>query len=140
MREEPDHPKRPPMTVPPFLTVSLPELPDAIAPDGSEVRILADSPRGTMAHFTLGPGQVSKAIAHRTIEEIWFVVSGAGEMWRSDGNMEQVTELRAGVSLTIMPGTRFQFRANGGEPLCAVGVAMPPWPGDGEAEFVEGRW
>jgi mannose-6-phosphate isomerase-like protein (cupin superfamily) len=128
------------MIAQPFLTVSLPELPDAIAPDGSEVRILAHSPRGTMAHFTLRPGQVSKAIAHRTIEEIWFVVSGSGEMWRSDGSVEEVTELRAGVSLTIMPGTSFQFRTTGGEPLRAVGVAMPPWPGDGEAAFVRGRW
>jgi mannose-6-phosphate isomerase-like protein (cupin superfamily) len=128
------------MIAQPFLTVSLAEPPDAVAPDGSEVRILAHSPRGTMAHFTLRPGQVSKAIAHRTIEEIWFVVSGSGEMWRSDGSADEVTELRAGVSLTIMPGTRFQFRAIGDAPLTAVGVAMPPWPGDSEAEFVEGRW
>ncbi len=26
------------------------------------------------------------------------------------------------------------------EPLAAIGVTMPPWPGDGEASAVEGRW
>ena len=128
------------MTAKPLITVSVPDQPDLIAFDGSEVRILAHSPRGTMAHFTLQPGQVSKAIAHKTIDEIWFVVSGRGQMWRSDGVTEEVTELRPGVSLTLMPGMGFQFRATGPEPLCTVGVAMPPWPGDGEAENVEGHW
>jgi mannose-6-phosphate isomerase-like protein (cupin superfamily) len=45
-----------------------------------------------------------------------------------------------GVSLTIPHGTHFQFRNIGSESLAAVGVTMPPWPGDGEAIAVEGVW
>ena len=51
-----------------------------------------------------------------------------------------VIELRPGVSLTIPVGTRFQFRALGDEALEAVGVTMPPGPGEGEAYVVEGIW
>ena len=55
---------------------------DVIAPDGCEVRILAQTRRGSMAHFALGPGQVSRAVAHRTVEEVWYFLSGQGRMWR----------------------------------------------------------
>jgi mannose-6-phosphate isomerase-like protein (cupin superfamily) len=40
--------------------------------------------------------------------------------------------------LTIPLGTSFQFRATGDEPLAAVAVTMPPWPGAGEAYEVAG--
>ena len=53
-----------------------------IAPDGSEVRVLCATPRGSMALFTLTPGMVSKAVAHRSVEEIWYFTRGSGRMWR----------------------------------------------------------
>lgn len=93
-----------------------------------------------MAHFTLGAGRTSRAVAHRTVEEIWYVVSGTGEMWRKLGTREEVVALAPGVSVTIPIGTHFQFRATGSENLCAVAVTMPPWPGDGEAYEVTGAW
>ena len=49
-------------------------------------------------------------------------------------------DVHPGVCLTIPLGARFQFRAFGGEPLSAIGVTMPPWPGEGEAIVVEGPW
>lgn len=119
---------------------ALPETYDVLAPDGSEVRILASSTRGSMAHFTLPPGQVSQAVAHHTVEEIWFIVNGKGEMWRKSGDSETVVPLAAGVSLTIPVGTHFQFRNLGTDPLKAVGVTMPPWPGTDEAFAVTGKW
>ncbi len=114
--------------------------PDAMAPDGAEVRILGCTPRGSMAHFILPPGAVSRAVAHRTIEEIWYVVAGEGRMWRRLDNREEIVALLPGVSITLPVGTRFQFRCDGSEPLAAVGVAMPPWPGGDEAYPVEGAW
>jgi mannose-6-phosphate isomerase-like protein (cupin superfamily) len=57
---------------------SVPHKPDDVAPDGSEVRLLARGPTGGMAHFLLPPGAVSRAVRHRTVEELWSVVSGAG--------------------------------------------------------------
>jgi hypothetical protein len=32
------------------------------------------------------------------------------------------------------------FRADGSGPLAAVGMTMPPWPGDDEAYEVPGAW
>jgi mannose-6-phosphate isomerase-like protein (cupin superfamily) len=113
---------------------------DVIAPDGCGVRLLAQTPRGSMAHFTLGPGQVSRAVAHRTVEEVWYFLAGKGRMWRRHGEAEEIIEVAPGVSLSIPLGTHFQLRNDGAEPLAAVAVTMPPWPGEDEAFFVEGRW
>jgi mannose-6-phosphate isomerase-like protein (cupin superfamily) len=113
---------------------------DVIAPDGCEVRLLAQAPRGSMAHFTLGPKQVSRAVAHRTVEELWYFLAGNGRMWRRLAESEEIVEVAPGVSLSIPLGTRFQLRNDGEAPLVAVAVTMPPWPGEDEAYFVEGRW
>ena len=95
----------------------LPDQRDVVAPDGSEVRILLSLAGGSMAHFLLPGGQVSRAVRHRTVDEIWYVLSGTGEMWRSDGRREDIRRLSAGTCLTIPVGTSFQFRALGNEPL-----------------------
>ena len=124
-----------------FDTVRLPAARDVVAPDGSDVRILLALSRGSVAHFTLAPDRTSRAVVHKTVEEIWFVLSGRGEMWRTqEGQAQAIVTLEAGVSLTIPPGTRFQFRSFGPEPLAAVGVTMPPWPGEDEAIVVDGPW
>jgi mannose-6-phosphate isomerase-like protein (cupin superfamily) len=113
---------------------------DVLAPDGSEVRLLAAIARGSMAHFKLHPGQTSKAMCHRTVEELWFVTAGTGEMWRSTGSSEEITPLSEGVSISIPVATSFQFRCLGDQPFEAVAVTMPPWPGPDEAMAVEGKW
>lgn len=123
-----------------FSTKRLPVARDAVAPDGSDVRVLLQLKGGGMAHFELGPGKISRAVAHRTVEEIWFFLSGRGEMWRKLEDREEVVPVEPGVCLTIPCGTHFQFRSFGYEPLAAIGVTMPPWPGEGEAYEVVGKW
>jgi mannose-6-phosphate isomerase-like protein (cupin superfamily) len=123
-----------------FPAMTLPEAHDVIAPDGSEVRILLALQGGSMAHFRLAAGRVSRAVRHRSVGELWFVLAGHGEMWRSAGGQEVLTHLAPGTCLAIEPHTSFQFRAAAGEPLSAVAVTMPPWPGDEEAEPVAGTW
>jgi mannose-6-phosphate isomerase-like protein (cupin superfamily) len=123
-----------------FATRALGRAADVIAPDGCEVRILVRTPRGSMAHFSLGPGEVARAVTHRTVEEVWFFLSGRGRMWRRFEDAEEIVEAVPGVSLSIPLGTRFQLRNDGDEPLTAVAVTMPPWPGADEACFVDGRW
>jgi len=123
-----------------FTTKRLPVDRDAVAPDRSDVRILLQLKGGGMAHFELGPGRTSKAVAHRTVEEIWFFISGRGEMWRKQDAREEVVPVDPNVCLTIPVGTHFQFRSFGYEPLAAVGITMPPWPGNGEAYEVAGEW
>jgi mannose-6-phosphate isomerase-like protein (cupin superfamily) len=129
--------------VPPGLaTKALPADPDVTAPDGSDVRILLRGERGSTAHFELGPGRTALAVRHRTVEEVWYFLSGRGEMWRRtpEGD-ERIDEVGPGVSINIPVGTAFQFRTLGDEPLTAHGTTMPPWPNDdAEAIVVDGPW
>ena len=114
--------------------------PDAIAPDGSEVRVLCGLSGGGLALFSLPPDAVSKAVAHRTVEELWYIVSGHGRMWRRLDGQEEIVEIGPGVSLSIPVGAHFQFRCDGPQPLLVLGATMPPWPGPDEAYPVEGVW
>ena len=128
------------MSSAPPVTKRLPAARDAVAPDGSDVRILLQLKGGGLAHFELAAGEISTAVAHKTVEEIWFFLGGRGEMWRKLGHDESVVPVESGVCLTIPLGTHFQFRALGREPLAALAVTMPPWPGEGEAYAVAGKW
>ena len=113
---------------------------DEVAPDGSEVRVLLGTSRGLMGHYTLKPGQVSVALTNRSIDEIWFFLSGSGEMWRKQDQREDIVRVESGTCITIPQGTHFQFRSLSDEQLTSVGITMPPWPGPSEASVVEGRW
>jgi mannose-6-phosphate isomerase-like protein (cupin superfamily) len=123
-----------------FATMRLPIARDVAAPDGADVRILLGLQGGGMAHFSLAPGQTSTAVTHRTVEEIWFFLSGRGEMWRKQAERQEVVAVEPGVCLTLPLGTHFQFCSFGPDPLTAVAVTMPPWPGEAEARVVPGRW
>ena len=61
-----------------FGTLQLPDAPDVIAPDGSRVRVLLRLGGGSMARFELAAGQVSRAVAHHAVDELWYVLSGRG--------------------------------------------------------------
>jgi aspartate racemase len=133
-------PRRPSTLDRAFQTKPLPTHPDAVAPDGSDVRVLLQARGGGLAHFELAAGQTSAAVRHRSVEEVWYFLSGQGEMWRKSGDDEQVVPVSAGVCVTIPLGTSFQFRAGGGQALAAIGATMPPWPGPEEALIVSGPW
>jgi mannose-6-phosphate isomerase-like protein (cupin superfamily) len=123
-----------------FETKQMGAAPDAIAPDGSEVRMLCRVARGSMAVFSLPADSVTKAVVHRTVDEIWYIAAGRGRMWRRLGEHAEIVELTPGLSLSIPVGTHFQFRCDGPETLTAVGATMPPWPGADEAYAVDGPW
>jgi mannose-6-phosphate isomerase-like protein (cupin superfamily) len=123
-----------------FETKRAAQAPDVIAPDGSEVRVMCALARGALALFSLPPGAASEPVAHFTVEELWYVISGRGRMWRKLDGQEEIVELAAGLSLSIPTGTHFQFRCDGSEPLTILGATMPPWPGADEAYAVEGIW
>ena len=75
-----------------------------------------------------------------TVEEVWYVVHGRGEVWRADENGDSVVDVSPGVALSIETGCRFQFRNTGDDNLCILIVTMPPWPGAHEARPAPGRW
>jgi len=135
-RQAPDQGKRPMIPQSKRLSADY----DYLAPDGSEVRLLVRGDRASMAQFKLPAGHTASAVAHRTVEELWYVVSGSGQMWRSQGEQEDIVELLPGVSLSIPVRTHFQFRATGPEALVVIGVTVPSWPGAEEAYSVDGKW
>jgi mannose-6-phosphate isomerase-like protein (cupin superfamily) len=124
----------------PWATIDLSANHDDIAPDGSEIRLLLSYDAGGLAHCRLPAGCASAAVKHRTIVEIWYVVSGHGEVWRGNGELEEVVEVAAGTALTIPVGTSFQFRAAPEAPLDIILGTFPRWPGADEAVEVPGRW
>jgi mannose-6-phosphate isomerase-like protein (cupin superfamily) len=123
-----------------FATAQVGEAYDVLAPDTSEIRLLVGTERVSMAHGTLPPGGVSLAIVHQTVEEVWYVTAGRGQVWRKHGDHEAVVDVGPGTALTIPVGTHFQFRAVGPEALSFVMCTMPPWPGPHEAVRVPDYW
>ena len=116
--------------------------PDATAPDGSEIRFLVDAAHGasraSAVEVTLPAGQVSRPVRHRTVEEVWYILEGAGQVWRCppDAAPDQVPPLDVsqGDTLVIPTGWAFQFSAVPDAPLRFLCVTMPPWPGEDEAQ------
>ena len=110
------------------------------APDGSEICELVHGGGASLAHCTLQAGEVSRAVRHGSVEELWYVLSGRAEIWRRSGAEEELLEAGPGCSLRVATGVAFQFRTTGDAPFVFLIATVPAWPGDGEAELVEGRW
>ena len=118
---------------------------NATAPDGSEIRLLADgrhsASRSSMAEVTLPAGQVSRPVYHRTVEEIWYILEGCGRVWRcppgADTASASPQDVSPGDALVIPVGWRFQFAAASDAPLRFLCHTTPPWPGEDEAVAAE---
>ena len=116
--------------------------PDATAPDGSEIRLLIDerhaADRSSMVEVTLLAGQVSRPVYHRTVEEIWYILEGEGQVWRcpldADAASVPPQPVSHGDALVISTGWRFQFSAAPDAPLRFLCHTTPPWPGEDEAQ------
>jgi mannose-6-phosphate isomerase-like protein (cupin superfamily) len=109
-------------------------MPDAVAPDGSEIHFrVLDAGRASVVEVVLGPGLTSRPVRHRTVEEIWYFLSGTGEVWVDP----DTRTVQAGDFVVIPTGSAFQFRAGTDEPLRFLCFTSPPWPGEEEAIPVE---
>ncbi len=123
-----------------LVTQRLNPQPDATAPDGSNIYFLPNLKGGSMCLCELPVGFTTKAVRHKTVEEIWYFLSGEGEIWRKFNEEEEVTVVGKDISITIPLGCHFQFRNVGIEPLKFILVTMPPWPGADEAVRVNDYW
>jgi mannose-6-phosphate isomerase-like protein (cupin superfamily) len=123
-----------------FATLLASAIAPIIAPDGSTAWPLLRLPAGSTLRFELAPGAISHASVHRSVSEIWYVLEGAGELWRKQGEREEIVALAPGTCATIPVGTQFQFRAAQHQGIVLIAVTMPAWPGDEEAAAVAGRW
>ena len=61
---------------------TLPTTADARSPAGADIRLLMDGPTGNMIHSTVAVGQINRATVHATVSEFWYILEGAGEIWR----------------------------------------------------------
>ena len=124
--------------------------PDTIAPDGSEIRFLVPPPQralqlcpapdrtartASLVEVRLPAGERSQPVRHRTVEEIWYVLSGRGELWRRapDGE-ERRDPLEPGRTAVIPTGWAFSIDASQEADLVFLCHTSPPWPGAEEAE------
>jgi len=92
-----------------------------------------------MARFEIAAGQTTSAVAHRTVDEIWYVLQGDAQLWRRCEGADAVVGITVGTCVSIPCGTAFQCRG-GAEGVAIVAVTMPAWPGDDEAQPVSGFW
>jgi mannose-6-phosphate isomerase-like protein (cupin superfamily) len=118
----------------------LPKQPDCPAPDGSEIRLLLECPAGGLCHCSLPSGMTSVAVRHKTVQEVWYVLRGNGEIWRAMDGEAEITALAKNTCVTLPVGTSFQFRSAGPEPLEILIGTFPRWPGAEEAVPVKGHW
>ncbi len=96
--------------------------------DGSEIRELAGIPTGNSAHqslaeATLPPGGETEEHFHRLSEEIYFFTAGAGRL-RLGG---EESEVAAGDTVVIPPGTNHKLWNTGTEPLKLLCCCSPPY-------------
>lgn len=94
-----------------------------------------------MVHVTLPAGQVSRPVWHHTVEEIWYVLEGRGQVWRCPPSVpadsESPVSVAPGDALVIPTGWRFQFAAAEDASLKFLCYTSPPWPGPEEALAAE---
>ena len=110
------------------------QAPDTHAPDGSEIRLLVAHDGCSMCEVSLPPGGVSIPVRHRTVQEIWYVLEGEGEVCRQAPDGQALTvRVTPGSALTIPLDCRFQFRTTGSAALRFLCITTPPWPGEQKA-------
>src|SRR3954451_11346509 len=103
------------------------ELEPLVPPDGSEVREIARPPETarnqSLAEATVPPGGETAEHFHRASEEIYHFVSGEGRMRLGDDE----SEVGAGQTVLIPPGTRHKRWNPGSGPLVLLCCSSPPY-------------
>ena len=64
-----------------FEFISLPLEATYLAPDNSEIRLLPTFNSGGLCHCTLPANSISNPVKHKTVDEIWYCISGQGIIW-----------------------------------------------------------
>lgn len=91
-----------------------------------------------MRHCKLPAAYISSAVYHKTVDEIWYVLEGNGELWLSD--KDKTIKLKPTICISIPRGISFQFKNTGKKDLKFLGVTIPVWPEGVEACYVKGKW
>jgi mannose-6-phosphate isomerase-like protein (cupin superfamily) len=107
---------------------NLDELESFITLDGSSIRELAGpawtpAQNQSLAEATVPVGGATTAHYHRTTEELYYIVSGAGLM--RVGEDEQ--DVRRGDCIVIPPGAEHKLTNTGAEPLVLLCCCAPAY-------------
>lgn len=99
-----------------------------VTADGSTIRELAGLPSGnatqqSLAEATVPAGGQTVEHYHRTTEEIYLFVRGAGRMRLG----EEEAAVGAGDAVVIAPGVRHKLWNDGPEPLVLYCCCAPPY-------------
>jgi mannose-6-phosphate isomerase-like protein (cupin superfamily) len=99
-----------------------------VTADGSTIRELCGIPTGgtelqSLAEATLAPGQATTPHYHRESEEIYFILSGEGEMEIEGGR----AAVSPGDAIPIPRGSRHRIRNVGDGPLRFLCACAPPY-------------
>lgn len=110
------------------------------APDGSIIRQFPSGEKGGIAHCILPKQGISKAVKHKTVEELWYCLSGKGKFWRKLNDVEEEINVSEGMYFTIPVETHFQFKNEKDVDLIFLISTIPVWPGSSEAVPVDDHW
>jgi mannose-6-phosphate isomerase-like protein (cupin superfamily) len=113
-------------TIPEKPSKKIDEVAPFTAPDGSKVREIARPPvakNQSLAQAAVEPGGETTEHLHRTSEEIYLFVSGAGRMRLGDEELD----VRPGSAVVIPPGTRHKLWSSGEESLVLYCCCSPPY-------------
>ena len=99
-----------------------------ITKDGSEIRELAGVPTGnsrnqSLAEATVPAGGETDEHYHRASEEIYLFTHGSGRLRLGD----EESEVAAGDTVVIAPGTPHKLWNTGDEPLRLLCCCSPPY-------------
>lgn len=108
--------------------------PRVVAPDDVPVWPfdLAPARHMTLAEGLLEPGAAYQPHAHRTIEQVTYVLAGRVRVtsFDKDAGQPQSVELEAGECVVTSPQETIEFACAGESPARVLFVTSPPYPAD----------
>ena len=108
--------------------------PPVTAPDGIVVYPIDLTPCAhlALAEGDIQPGHTYGIHAHRTLEQVTYVLSGRIRAITHDPQSGQTHEIQAspGESVITLPGHSLQFAADGDTPARVLFITSPPYPAD----------
>ena len=108
--------------------------PHVVAPDDVPVWPvdLAPARHMTLAEGLLEPGAAYRPHAHRTIEQVTYVLTGRVRItsFDEDAGQPQSVELEAGECVVTLPHETIEFACVGENPARVLFVTSPPYPAD----------
>jgi mannose-6-phosphate isomerase-like protein (cupin superfamily) len=94
-----------------------------------------------LAGGRIEPGARYGVHAHRSIEQLTYVVTGEVEVWSFDAEKDAAASVRVktGEAVVTLPGESLEFRCVGAAEAWVIFVTAPPYPPDNSDTMVLDR-